>query len=426
MSRRAVREQKKTIVAPPAVELEGARYGSRAWPVLLLCYFGLIVLGYWWVRQGGVMIEGQDFSYDRAMFLSVNCVTLTGFQQSIGPNEFNRDSMQGPAIMLILTVAGSLLTMIVGGWAAVRALKLRYSDTQIVVAAIVVELLAILAGSAGLMGDGRKVSDAIQLAASAFGNSGELIQRPGSVGLPALTSWRLHCVLLPLSVLGGLGLPVLMELYDSLFGVRKLSNHSRIVLSLTAAIYVFSVAAFTYCMVQEGGSNAAPMRTTLIRSSAVSLDARTAGLPLDLIKNVPVTQWLIILLMIVGASPAGTAGGVKATTFYVLFTGVRDVFKRQLPRKTFGIAATWLGVYLLIALVGFLFLSATEPQIPADRLLFMTISAVSNVGLSHDPVSVVGPGLYILDCLMIAGRITPLLVLWWVAMSADDAEVLVG
>jgi Trk-type K+ transport system membrane component len=426
LSRRAVREQKKVEAAAPTIVPEGARYGGRAWPVLLLCYFALILLGYWWFRQSGVMIEGQDFSYDRAMFLSVNCVTLTGFQQSIGPNEFNPDSMQGPLIMLILTVAGSLLTMIVGGWAAARALRLRYSDTQIVIAAVVVELLAILAGSAALMGDGRRVGDAIQLAASAFGNSGEAILRPGGVGLPALTSWRLHCVLLPLSVLGGLGLPVLMELYDSLFGARRLSKHSQIVLSLTAGIYVCSVAALTFCMVQEGSSSAASVRDAMIKSSAVSLDARTAGLPLDLIKNIPLSQWLIILLMIIGASPAGTAAGVKATTFYVLFTGVRDVFRKQLPRKTFAVAATWLCAYLLIAFAGFLFLCATEPQISADRLLFMTFSAVSNVGLSHDPVSVVGPGLYVLDCLMIAGRITPLLVVWWLAMSGDETEVLVG
>jgi trk system potassium uptake protein len=432
LSPRAVREQKMGSTPPPV--LEGARVGGWIWPFLLLCYFALILLGYWWVRQPGVMIEGQDFSYDRAMFLSVNCVTLTGFQQSIGPNEFNPDSFQGPLIVLILTIAGSLLAMIVGGWAAVRALRLNYSDRQIVVAAIVVELLAILAGSAGLMGDGRKVSEAIQLAASAFGNSGEAILRPGGVGMPPLFSWRLHCVLLPLSIAGGLGLPVLIELYDRLFSVRKLSDHTRTVISLTAGVYLCSVAVLAYCLVQEAdpqvirsaGGLGAFVRGALVRSSASSLDARTAGLPLDLIKNIPIAQWLIILLMMIGASPAGTGGGVKATTFYVLVSGVRDVFGGKLPRRIFAIAAMWLAAYLFIALIGFLCLSTTEPQIPADRLLFMTISAISNVGLAHDPVSVVGPGLYILDCLMIGGRIAPLLVLWWIAMSGEQTDVLVG
>ena len=41
-----------------------------------------------------------------------NAASLTGFQQSVGINEFNADSLQGPLIILGLTIAGSLLALI--------------------------------------------------------------------------------------------------------------------------------------------------------------------------------------------------------------------------------------------------------------------------------------------------------------------------
>ena len=76
--------------------------------------------------------------------------------------------------------------------------------------------------------------------------------------------------------------------------------------------------------------------------------------------------------------------------------------------------------------LGFLALAAGQPQMPADRLIFLTISAVSNVGLSHDPISIVGPGLFLLSLLMLAGRLAPLAVLWWMARSMRGEDVLVA
>jgi Trk-type K+ transport system membrane component len=67
------------------------------------------------------------------------------------------------------------------------------------------------------------------------------------------------------------------------------------------------------------------------------------------------------------------------------------------------------------------------PQVPSDQLLFLSVSAAGNVGLSHDALSLVVGPLFTLSLLMIAGRALPLLVLWWTAEStAGDGDVLVG
>jgi Trk-type K+ transport system membrane component len=69
---------------------------------------------------------------------------------------------------------------------------------------------------------------------------------------------------------------------------------------------------------------------------------------------------------------------------------------------------------------------SSEPLVPADRILFLVISAASNVGLSHDPIAITGPGLYILSATMLLGRLMPLCVLWWMAQTTHDAELAFG
>ena len=155
--------------------------------------------------------------------------------------------------------------------------------------------------------------------------------------------------------------------------------------------------------------------------------SRTGGFAYDLLNGSPrAAQWIVALLMVIGGCSAGTAGGLKTTTFHALFSGMRDLLKGRVARRTFSIAATWFGAYLAIATAGFIILLNIEPQLPADRCLFITLSALSNVGVSHDQVSIVGGGLYFLTALMLIGRIAPLLILCWLAEGDQQAEYLVG
>jgi Trk-type K+ transport system membrane component len=57
----------------------------------------------------------------------------------------------------------------------------------------------------------------------------------------------------------------------------------------------------------------------------------------------------------------------------------------------FAIALVWLGGYALLVFATLLALLATNPDQPADRLIFLVVSAVSNVGLSHNPSPSSGP-----------------------------------
>jgi trk system potassium uptake protein TrkH len=375
------------------------------------------------LRAPGIVPNGNETTWDRAVFTSVNAATLTGFQQTMGIREMSAAGMGGPAMLFGLTVLGSLVSLFVGGVAGARVLRMPHTATQIAIAAITAEVLAVVGGAAALAGTNVGVFDAILQAASAFGNSGLWIG-----AYPSLSAPSSYLVLLPLAVIGGVGLPVLIESTNAIFGKSNLSRHSCIVLALTGGAYLAGLAVLVLAQASAAaGSGWEAWRNTLGSCTIAAVNTRTAGLPFQSPAAFTAAgQWVLMLLMLIGASPAGTAGGLKLTTLWQLAKGTGDALAGRVAVRATGIAAVWLGAYVFALLIAVILLVQCQPQIPGDRLLFLAISALSNVGLSHDPVSITGPGLLVLSGLMLIGRLAPLAILWWMARTARGAEVLIG
>lgn len=97
------------------------------------------------------------------------------------------------------------------------------------------------------------------------------------------------------------------------------------------------------------------------------------------------------------------------------------------PARVFAVAMGWVVAYGVLVFAATLGLLAAEPGQPADRLLFLVVSAASNVGLSQNPVSTTGGGLFILSAVMLLGRLLSLAALWCaVAVARDQDEIPVG
>jgi trk system potassium uptake protein TrkH len=322
-----------------------------------------------------------------------------------------------------LTLVGALTTLIIGGLAACRILRMPHTISQIVWAALTAVLLSTLAGGAALTSASGSVLESIFNAASSFGNSGLWIGR-----FPSTTGASTYLILLPLVILGGLGLPVLIEISDRIFGGPTLSRHSRVVLTLTAGFYIVGLVALVVAQAPAAwGGGWFAWRNTLASCSVQSVNARSAGLPFEPPAVFTAAgQWLLMLLMLIGASPAGTGSGLKTTTVWQLARSVPDLLRGRPVHRATGIAAVWVISFLSVLGIGILVLSMLEPQIAPDRLLFLACSAMGNVGLSHDPVSTTGPGLLVLSLLMLAGRLGPLAILWWMAETTTGADVAVG
>ena len=376
--------------------------------VLILPLAGMIL------TWGFSLPRAGEVTQDRIRFMVVNAITLTGFQGNI-----DTGSMPLPCsiVLFALTMLGTAFTLTLGGLAAARILDLPAQDGRVLRGALMLIVLTLLC-SLPLNDTSTDPLQAWMLTLSALGNSGLHL---GS--LPGISSWKTQMVLLPLAVIGGLGLPVLMELPALLWRKRVLSEHTRRVLVSTAIVYLTALCAIVAIRLFAGGV----FGPTMVSASTMAINSRSAGFPWEYAQTFPrLMQWLVMLLMLAGAGPAGTAGGIGLTTIDQLGRGVRASLGGGNPGRIFGLAAVWSGLYLLTVILFFCILLCTNADVRADVLLFETISAVGNVGLSFDRVILVSPGLDVLTAAMLAGRLLPLGMLWWLVARQERMTVLIG
>jgi Trk-type K+ transport system membrane component len=229
-------------------------------------------------------------------------------------------------------------------------------------------------------------------------------------------------ICLPLAVatiLGGLGFPVIMQLRRHLREPLKWTMNTRLVLWGTVVLLVLGTA---YITVVEWNNprTLGPLDwpAKILAGFFQSVQTRTAGFnSIDIGGLDDATLLGMDVLMFIGGGPAGTAGGIKITTFAVLFfillaeirgEGVVNIFGKRLSRAVHRQAITVVllavGV-VMAATVALMLLTDLELGV----VLFEAVSAFATVGLSTGitpdlPVA----GQLILALLMIVGRLGPI------------------
>ncbi len=370
---------------------------------------------------------GGELTASEAYFATTSAVTLTGFPLKTPIHSYDA---AGRLLFFVFTLLGTLYTLVVAGLAMARLLRLPFSDRQVLGSGVVLTLGLMTVGAVPFIAsDSLDPPSALMLSLSAFGNSGLCFSEQAM----RMHYWPLHAILLPLAVAGSLGLVVLMEL-PRLLRERTLSSHGRTALTMTAGAYLAFVAMFLVLHVLWAWSRELPivgegfLREVLAPASVQAVNGRTFGLPLSGgLESLPgFAPWLLTLAMIVGGCAGGTAGGLKLTTLVGLWAGARDLLAGRNPGRVPGAALLWTGIYASWFTLAFGLLVALEPHVASSRLLFDTISALSNVGLTERAMTIVSPGLDILTVTMVVGRLTPLAILWWMAARVDDAELAIG
>jgi len=388
---------------------------SRLIPILLTVYLLLILLGAGALARPEIAGRAVALTLDRAFFLSVNAATLCGFPSTVRLGDL---STAGQAVVFGLTLGGTFITLLVGGWALKRIIQSPISDSAVAALSAVLVALSLLAGW-GFFAEESSAAG-MMLGLSALGNCGLVLG-----AAPTAVDWRLHAVLLPLAVAGGLGIPVLVELFHSLRG-GSISRHSWTVLLMSAGAYLFFLAAF-WLLQGLAGERSMPLRGQFAAASAAALNSRSAGFGLQAVYALPrAMQWMLMLSMLIGGAPGGTAGGLKLTTASELARAWARLRKGDAVNASLYWALSWLGIYLALMGAALLVLLQLQPQTPADRMLFDVISSLSLAGLSFNPASQTGAALYMLCALMLAGRFIPFLLLWSQARAPHAPEVAVG
>ena len=356
---------------------------------------------------------GQRAQVLDAAFTSVSAVCVTGL---VTVDTATYWSPFGQVVILSLVQVGgfgimtlaTLLVVLVGARlnlssslvAQAETHALNVGDVRDVVRRIAVTMLACEAALAALLtfrfrvGYDHDWPQALWLgvfhSVTAFNNAGFALSSDNLMGF-ATDAW----ILLPICVgviVGGIGFPVLFELRRRWRHPRLWSVHVRLTVYGSALLLAMGAVAFLALEWSNPGT-LGPMSPgdKILGGLAGSVMPRTAGFnTVDYAAVTPETVMVTSLLMFIGGGSAGTAGGIKVATFFLLafviwteVRGERDttIAHRRISTSTMRQALTVALLGIAVVAVGTVaMLLATD--LATDVVTFEAVSAFATVGLS--------------------------------------------
>ena len=261
---------------------------------------------------------------------------------------------------------------------------------------------------------------------SAFCNAGIDIIGSNSLCNYA-TNPLINAVTSALIILGGLGFIVWWDVLRVIKDFRKrkfrcftsLTLHSKMVLSVTLLlIFGGALLIFIFEYYNPLTIGSLSLFDKIQVSLFQSITTRTAGLATVPQENLTNGASIVsLVLMFIGGSPVGTAGGIKTITITVLFAGalatIRNnneitMFNRTINKEAVSKAIAVTFTSFATMLLSTLFLCSTSDGSVID-ILFETVSATATVGLSRNLTSSLDTfGKLIITATMYLGRVGPI------------------
>jgi trk system potassium uptake protein TrkH len=213
-----------------------------------------------------------------------------------------------------------------------------------------VELLAAVALSVAFirrgMGFGEGIFQGVFHAIMGFCNAGLVNLEAGSL-IPYAGDWLVVGALALAIILGGLGFPVLVDLYRYRKD-RRLTVHSRLVLITSAVLLVVGVVSVAAMEWSNAGTlGGQPLNTRIAMSVFQGVTPRTAGFfTVDYPEMRDPTLVVQTVLMFVGTAPTSTGGGIKVTTLALVFLIIVSQIRGQAGSPSSGAsyrARSWPG-----------------------------------------------------------------------------------
>ena len=424
------------------VKRKGQAGFQHAESILALGFLAVILLGAGLLALPAAASDGRSIGLFDSFFTATSAVCVTGL---VAVDTGTAFSLFGQVVLLVLIQVGGLgfmvfATMImemlgrklsIKGRMLIRESMNGASLSGLGRLARVYLLLALgieLAGTAVLLirfvplfGWEHGLWMALFHAVSAFCNAGfDLFGHYAS--LTAFSGDPLVVLTVAvLIVLGGLGFAVILEVLRNRDGFRGLSLHTRIVLISTLSLLLAGTAFFWLAERSNPETlGHCPEGEKALNAFFQSVTMRTAGFnTFDLSGFSSGSKLFSCLLMMVGASPASTGGGIKTTTVAALallmLSVVRgrsevSVARRRLPDDLLRRALAVAVLFLMTLLTGTLVVSLIEGgRFPLGDILFEASSAMGTVGVSAVGTPNLTPASRaVLLPMMFLGRVGPL------------------
>lgn len=413
---------------------------------IMLSFLGAITVGSILLALPFSSATGEAVPYIDALFTATTSICVTGL---VTVPTYSTWSVFGQIIILILIQLGGLgvITVMYGVMMGLHR-RLGLGNRQMLqdvfnlnnISGIVRFLRKVLTGTLVVEGTGallymtvfvpeyglRGIWISIFNAISAFCNAGMDI-----VGEDSLCGYvfqpMVNLVTILLIVLGGLGYIVWWDVLRVLKKIRtqklkcfrQLTLHSKIALTMTVSLILIGAAAF-YVFEYNNPLTMKDFTTgqRIQASLFQSVTTRTAGFATIPQQDLTNTSAIIsVLLMLVGGSPVGTAGGIKTVTIAVLLVSMfaticnkedAELFHRNIPKQAVNKSVAVVSMFFLIASLSTILLSAVTDADVID-IVYETVSATATVGLTRNLTAALPAlGKMIIIVTMYLGRVGPI------------------
>jgi trk system potassium uptake protein TrkH len=429
--------------------MEKIRINLKPTQILVMGFALLIIIGSILLNLPIASNDGQSVGLINALFTSTSAVCVTGL---VVVNTLQHWTIFGKVVILILIQVGGLGFMTITTTLFILlGRKIRLKERLIIQEALNQYTLSgmvrltknIFLGTLIIEGIGAILLSikfvpvygyygifmGIFHSISAFCNAGFDIIGDSSL-TPYIGDVLVNFTIMLLIILGGLGFTVWLDVvrvskdkvqkrYSFRSWFRKLTLHSKLVLVLTGGLIVFG---FIFFLIIEG-NNPLTLGTLSLKDKFLgalfqSVTPRTAGfntIPLSQMEDA--SKFMTIILMFIGGSPAGTAGGVKTVTVGVLFIVIlsvvrskedTEIFERRIPEGIIkrALAVIMISLFVVIAVTMTLSLSETGSFID---IFFEAVSGFATVGLTLGITgSLTTLGKIVLCITMFIGRLGPI------------------
>lgn len=428
--------------------------------LLVAGFLGIILIGSFllWLPFSNT----QPIAFIDALFTSVSAVCVTGLVTVTPAVQF---TLIGKIVLLLLIQIGGLgiiacmtgFFLIIGKRITVRErvyIQQTYNmDTlsgMVRLILWVIKVTFVVEGAGAILyavrfvpeyGVWKGVAFAVFHSVSAFCNAGIDI-----LGNESLAGYAfdplINFTTMALIVISGLGFTVWADIIDvsrkkeenrrspgRFF--RKLSLQSKMAVTMTVLLIMIGwIVIFLLEKSNPETIGSLPIGQKMMVSLFHSISTRTAGFATAAQGNLrEATIFFSCILMFIGGSPGGTAGGVKTTTVAMLLgscitvlRGGRDTecFGRKIASENVRTGAAVVMVAVLALLTGTVLVAAAEPELPFIDILYETTSAVGTVGLSTGITSSLSAfSKCVVMFLMYVGRLGPVtMVLAFIAKQS--------
>jgi len=391
--------------------------------IIVVGFFALILLGAILLSLPFSSVPGHKVSFLDAFFTSTSAVCVTGL---VVVDTGTTYTLFGQIVIIMLIQAGGLGVMTVTTMVFLLIGKrITLSErilireamnefdlsglVKMILKVIKVTLFAELTGAAVLtirfvpMFGLKGIYYSIFHAVSAFCNAGfDVMGRefsPFCSLTPFASDPLVVLTVAALIVAGGLGFMVVSDVFSigRIRARRKMTRYTKFVLAANAVLIAIGLIAFfsaelgnkrTLGSLDTGGK--------ILGGIFQSITPRTAGFnTIDQNAMLPVSKFITIILMFIGASPAGTGGGIKTTTAAIVmmfaFFGIKG--HRDITMRGRRISPGTIQRATIIALTSFVFVAAAcialvsiegnrGDMFTSENIIFEVMSAFGTVGLT--------------------------------------------